>query len=159
MKYMGKFIRFLSKCCGIALVVMTVVTFMQAVNRYIFGKSFVWAEELTILGMIWITYLGSVIAMSKGGHTRIDFLINMLPAQAKRIVEGLDCILMAGFCAALCYVSIDLISLNITVKTTGLGISRAFMYGALTVGMGLLVAILLLMAICKFIDYDYEGGN
>lgn len=159
MKLLNLVIHILSKICGVFLVIMTFVTFAQAVYRYVFGGSFVWSEELTILGMVWVTFLGSTVAIVRGSHTRIDFLINLLPAKGKRIMEAIDYICMAVFCGVLSYVSFDLVSVNANVLTNGLGIPRAVMYSALTVGTVLMVLTLVIMAVCKIMGWDAEGGK
>ena len=85
--------------------------------------------------MLWITFLGSTIAIRKGNHTRIDFAINMLPQKAKRTVEVIDYLLIAVFCGYLYYVSLPLVSSNLTNMTPGMMIPRALIYLSLTIGM------------------------
>lgn len=159
MKLLDVMISILNKLCGVFLIIMTFITFAQAFYRYVLGGSFLWAEELTILGMIWICFLGSIVAMRSGGHTRIDFLINLLPAPAKRIIETVDYLLMAVFCGYLGYVSIDIVKVNKATLTTGLGIPRAVMYSALTAGMILMVITLLIMAFFKAVGHEMKGGE
>lgn len=154
MKILDWIIKIFEKLCMVALVVMTFVTFAQAFNRYVLKSSFVWAEELAILGMIWIAFLGSTIAIRKSSHTRIDFVINMLPARARRVIEVVDYLLMACFCGYLFYASIALVNANVGVLTTGLKVPRAVMYAALTFGMASMVIYLIAMAVCKAVGHD-----
>lgn len=159
MKVLDLIIKILDKLCAVALALMTVVTFAQAFNRYVLGGSFVWAEELSLLCMLWITFLGSTIAIRRGSHTRIDFAINMLPKKVKRAVEVIDYLLIALFCGYLYYVSLPLVSSNLTNLTPGMMIPRAIMYLSLTVGMACTVVYSLAMGVCTAIGYDPDRGT
>lgn len=154
MKVLDFIIKVLDKFCAIALVIMTVVTFAQAMNRYVFGGSFVWAEEMAIQCMLWITFLGSTIAIRKGNHTRIDFAINALPPKVKTVIEVIDYILIAVFCGYLYYVGTPLVSTNMSNLTPGMMIPRAIMYMSLTLSMLCMVLYSVVMAICTALHYE-----
>ena len=53
---------------------LTIIIGIQVVNRYVFGTSFTWVEELAGMAMVYITYFGAAMATINNSNTRIDFL-------------------------------------------------------------------------------------
>jgi TRAP-type C4-dicarboxylate transport system permease small subunit len=82
--------------------VIIVVSSAQIVNRYIFGKSLFWAEELSVQLMIWITFLGAAKGVSLNSHTRLTVLLNALAPGLRNymmLVSNLLCIAFLGISA------------------------------------------------------------
>ena len=50
---------------------------VQVVLRFGFNSPKAWAEEVDRYLFVWAVYLGSVIAMAKGTHIRVTFLIDL----------------------------------------------------------------------------------
>lgn len=139
------------------MAIMVTVTFSQVVNRFVFGGSFFWAEECAILSMIWITFLGSTVAMANGTHTRIDFLINKLPKKARAVVESIDYIIIAIFLGALSYYTLPIIKSTSNQITVGMKISRSVMYYLILVGGAIMCFYCVLLAINSIIKI--KGGQ
>ncbi|MGI6700557.1 MAG: TRAP transporter small permease [Christensenellales bacterium] len=142
--------------CILAMLIITVVVFIQVINRYFFGKSFQWAEELSILLMIWVAFLGSVLAIRSDSHSRIDFLVKKLPERIKKIVDVFNYLVCALFAAFLAYYSLDIVKAKMDIISTGLPISTAFWPLAVTVGGGLMVVYLVIMALCRAFGWNLE---
>jgi len=68
------------------LTVMTLITFMQVVARYVFNYSFVWALELVTFLFAWLIFLGISYGVRVGSHIGVDALVRMLsPAKARAV--------------------------------------------------------------------------
>ena len=152
-------IQCLEAICFVLMAAMVTVTFIQVVNRFIFQGAFFWAEECAILTMVWIAFLGSAVAVRKGVHTRIDFLINMLPAAARRAVETLNYLLMAVFVAALGYYSLPIIKMAGRQITTGMKIPRSVIYYSILAGCVCMGVYLVLLALCTALGRNPDGGE
>lgn len=152
-------IRCIEAVCFVLMAAMVTVTFIQVVNRFVFQGAFFWAEECAILTMVWIAFLGSAVAVRKGVHTRIDFLINMLPAAAKRAVETLNYLLMAVFVAALGYYSLPIIKMAGRQITTGMKIPRSVIYYSILAGCICMGVYLVLLAVCAALGHNPDGGE
>ena len=63
---------------------LTIIIGIQVVNRYVFGTSFTWVEELAGMAMVYITYFGAAMATINNSNTRIDFFIRKLPGPQTR---------------------------------------------------------------------------
>lgn len=73
---------------GISLLAVTTVLFVNIILRYFFNASTTWAEEFTRYAMIWITFVGGSVAFKRGIHVGIDLLIDFLPKDKKKYLEG-----------------------------------------------------------------------
>ncbi|MGE5320283.1 MAG: TRAP transporter small permease [Hyphomicrobiaceae bacterium] len=81
------------------LAIMTIVTFVQVIARYIFNYSFVWALELVSFLFAWLIFLGMCYGVRVGSHIGVDALVKALGPRAARIVTAAAtvlCIVYAG---------------------------------------------------------------
>ena len=76
----------LSYVVAVLLVLMSVTVFGNVVCRYFLDFSLAWYEEVSRFLLIWIVFLGAVIALIKGDHLGIDVLMLVLPPRARRMV-------------------------------------------------------------------------
>jgi len=66
---------------GIALVhgAIVVILFTGVVTRYVFNAPLFWGEEVTILCLIWLTFLGGAVLVRQDKHVTITIFTDMLP--------------------------------------------------------------------------------
>lgn len=69
---------------GCILVSVTV----QVASRIVGIALFVWLDEVIRISVLWLTFLGSAIAIRRKSHFVIDLLVEMLPASIQRIARG-----------------------------------------------------------------------
>lgn len=65
---------------------MVIVIFTQVFSRYVVGSSISWTEELARYLLIYLTFIGSAVAVREHAHLRVDFLVVRLPAVVQRIL-------------------------------------------------------------------------
>ena len=63
----------------IALAVLCVVAFTEVIRRYLFHKSFRWADEVCRYLLIWITFLGATMLFRRRRLVHFDFGHDKLP--------------------------------------------------------------------------------
>ena len=69
------------------LVIMTILIFSDVFCRYILGFSIFWADEVSLILMIWFTFIALAIGVRKKIHISIDFILSFLPDKVQtRIV-------------------------------------------------------------------------
>ena len=107
--------------------------------------------------MVWMTFLGSAIAMGRGSHTRIDFLINMLPAKLRTVMEVVDYLVIGAFTAALGYFSLPIIRTTGRQFTTGMKIPRSILFYSVLVGSVLIVLYCVVLAIKQAVSLRAGG--
>lgn len=125
---------------SIMFAVMVAAIFLQVIMRYVFNDANAWSEELARYTFVWLTLLGSSVAVRKCTHMRVDYFINMMP---KKLVTLLNIITNAAlivFFLVIIKYGFDLVVITFKQKSAGLGIPMAFPYLALPVG-----SILMLM--------------
>ncbi|MEO8443122.1 MAG: TRAP transporter small permease [Betaproteobacteria bacterium] len=84
---------------ALLLAVMTMITFLQVIARYVFNYSFVWALELVTFLFAWLIFLGMCYGVRMGSHIGVDALVKKLGPRAARIAAiaaTVLCIAYAG---------------------------------------------------------------
>jgi TRAP-type C4-dicarboxylate transport system permease small subunit len=66
--------RVLSPILAALLAFITVGVFIQVVLRYLFAKSFLWGEELSLFAFIWCVFLGTAVCSWRRTHFSFDML-------------------------------------------------------------------------------------
>ncbi len=79
------------------MAVLIIMMFAAIVLRTFFNSPIVWAEEVARYLFIWTVYIGASIAWLKGGHLRVDFLVNSFPPPVKRWVETITHLIIIVF--------------------------------------------------------------
>lgn len=80
-----------------SLVIMSLLVILQVVFRYVFNSSLAWTESLAIYMQVYITFLGAAIALRKGMHVGIDFLLLKLKEKMRLRVIMFNYSLVALF--------------------------------------------------------------
>ena len=76
----------LSYVAAVLLVAMSGIVFGNVVCRYFLNASLAWYEEVSRFLLIWIVFLGAVIAYIKGDHLGIDVIFMVLRPRYRRMV-------------------------------------------------------------------------
>jgi len=84
-------IKFLAVAC---LAGMVVLVFGNVVLRYGFNSGIVVSEEAARWLLVWLTFLGAIVALREHRHLGIDTLIRKLSPGAKRVVFVINYALM-----------------------------------------------------------------
>lgn len=69
-----------------ALLAMTALLFLNSVGRSLLNVSFVGGPALARLTVIWMTFLGSYLAVRVGTHITVDLVRQVLPEHVLRIL-------------------------------------------------------------------------
>lgn len=72
---MSKIIFKIESICFVILgVIMTVVMFINACGRYMFGSTFLWAEETVRICFAWAMFIAITELFARGGHIGFDVI-------------------------------------------------------------------------------------
>lgn len=63
---------------------MAVVVNLEIFARYLFGRPFIWSEEVTRLTLVWMTFIAVPALIRRGGDMVVDTFVNMLPLRLRR---------------------------------------------------------------------------
>ena len=87
----------------VCLVVMTALTFVNVVARYVFSASLSFSEEITTYLFVLLSLIGSAVAARRKAHLGFTALIDMAPAKVRRGFSLISFGLATVFSAALFY--------------------------------------------------------
>jgi len=71
---------------GIALVAAISLNFVNVIGRYVAGFTLTGVDEVEIYVLVAITFMGTAVVFWKGGHLRMDVLLNACPPVVRKSV-------------------------------------------------------------------------
>src|SRR3954463_1749013 len=76
---------FLKGVIALCLLVMVALVFGNVVLRYGFNSGIAISEELSRWMLVWLTFLGAIVALREHAHIGIDTLVKRLGRGGKRL--------------------------------------------------------------------------
>ncbi len=139
----------------VMMVVMVALVFTNAVSRYVFSYSIVWAEELTQYLMVWIVFIGAGLAFREGRHVAVEVFQDRLPARPRLFVRKLILALLVLFLLALTALGLRYVMFAAGQETPVMNISYSIPYLCMPVGAVLFLIHLWQMR-REYLDGRYE---
>jgi TRAP-type C4-dicarboxylate transport system permease small subunit len=120
----------------IGMVMMAFIIILACMNvfmRYILGKPWGWAEEVTVFTFVWLTMFGACSVIKVEGHCSIDVLARKLSLRNRRILDLIvDIFVITALILLMVYGTI--LTLKAWTKTTPmLGIPYSFVDAAIPI--------------------------
>ncbi|WPH23465.1 TRAP transporter small permease [Variovorax paradoxus] len=136
--------------CRAVLWISTIAIFLILVAntalRYATGSSLQWANEVPELLFPWLVMAGVVLAAAQGAHITTSFLMDAVPAAARRIVAVLGWLAVAGMYFTVALATFRMLDIVHDEKSPILQVPGSLTYGCVMGGMLLLAVIALLSA-------------
>jgi TRAP-type C4-dicarboxylate transport system permease small subunit len=126
---------------SLTMLMLFILTIIGVIFRYLLNNPLVWLEEVQILLVVWIVFLGGSAAFRAGSHMSMEFVYEKFGAKGQKtlniIITALTTVVLAFFG----YNSIKLVMLYTASNrmTSILRISPIFMYGIVPVGCALMI--------------------
>ncbi|WP_326542737.1 TRAP transporter small permease [Pseudorhodoferax sp.] len=95
----------LQRALAMALLAAVLLNVANVVARYGFGRSITGADELQVYLMVALAFLGSVVALVRAEHLRMDVLARRFPAPLRRLVDAGEALATLLLCGGVCAVS------------------------------------------------------
>ena len=156
MRFLSGIIKGIKLVCAALFVLVTVIIFMQVISRYCFNMSFHWVEELAMYSIIWLVFLGSVVATHEKAHTSITFFVDHMPKKVQKYVNALSSALCIVFLIVMMVYSHNTLLVGMRSYSAGLGIPMGFIYLSFPVG-GILMCIYFALNIIQ--EFSTERGE
>ena len=124
--------------CGCFLAFMVGLVITNVLLRFLFSYSITWAEEVSTICFVWLTFVGASAVYKHKMDVGIDMLVLKLPDTAQhyvRLAVSLVLLLINGY---IFYMSIVFTSVAWGTPTAVLGVSSAVFNSALIFGFGLI---------------------
>lgn len=94
--------KILSYIVAILLVAMSGVVFGNVISRYFLNATWGWYEEVSRFLLIWIVFLGAVVALIKGDHLSIDLLSIVFSPRVCRMFAILTDLIVLAALVVMC---------------------------------------------------------
>ncbi|GGF06690.1 ABC transporter permease [Aliidongia dinghuensis] len=117
--------------------------------RYLFNSPLTWSDELATVLFVWLSMLGSVVALRRGEHMRLTTFVRNMPPAWRARADALGLVLVSAVLVALIPPSLKHVQNHLEGATPVLEISEAWREAALLVG----TALMLVTAIDKLVQH------
>ena len=117
-----------------ALAVIVLTIFANAVGRYAFNWSIIWAEELVLLLVPWLAMTGVFLSVRRGTMIRIEYFFEKLPRALRRPLGPLGHLFSACILTFMAGISVQFVLLFGFDRALYLEIPRMYSSSALVVG-------------------------
>ncbi|MBD0379016.1 TRAP transporter small permease [Paenibacillus sedimenti] len=78
---------FIESAALIGLLSMIIIVTMQVMTRKLFDFVFFWSEEVTLLLLVWFSFMGIAIGFREKLHMGIDSFTYRLPASVNKVLD------------------------------------------------------------------------
>lgn len=154
-KILDRFFRAVDYLLSIALYVIFVEVVVEVSARYIFSVPIPWGSELSQTLLVWITFLGSAVAMRQGEHLAILFIRDITPWPfLKRGLEILGNLFLIAFLIVGMWSGYLVVARTWGLKTTVLQIPAGILYLAFPVG-----CFFMILGLCQFLIVNRHNVN
>lgn len=139
--------RGIAALCQVVLWIATAVIFVilvaNTVLRYATGTSLQWANEVPELLFPWLVMAGVVLAAQASAHIATTFLMEALPAAARRVVGTLSWLVVSALYGTLAVATFRMLEIVHDEKSPILQLPGSITYACVMVGMALLALLAL----------------
>ena len=129
-KLLDRYCALLNLLMAVALVGMCIMVFGNVVLRYAFNSGLTLSEEFSRWGLVWLTFIGAVVALKEGGHLGTDAIVSRLPRLGKLICLIIGSVLMIYVSWLLLVGALTQTKINMNVMAPASGLPVAIVYSA-----------------------------
>jgi C4-dicarboxylate transporter DctQ subunit len=131
----------LRQAMGAGLLALIALTLMQVVLRYVFSHSLDWIEEISVVILTWLAWVGATLLWLQRRHPAVDIVIGSLSAKTRALFQrafDVAAVVLGGWLAWSAWQTIDSFA---GIELAGLGIDSAVKYQPILAGgVGLALA-------------------
>jgi len=127
---LGRLERLFSVLMVACLALMVVMVFGNVVLRYGFNSGLMMSEELSRWLFVWMTFLGSVVAMRRHSHLGSDAFVARLPLVGKKICFVAAHLLMLAMCAVMAKGAWEQVKINYDSTSPVMQVSMAWFHAS-----------------------------
>jgi tripartite ATP-independent transporter DctM subunit len=133
---------------GAAIVVAeTFILFAGVVSRYVFNSPLFWTDELANFLFLWLSMLGTVVALRADGHMRLTTLVSWVRPGLGRWFNSVGALVVIAFVLQILMPAFTYLDEAQYIELTSLGISEGYRAVSLLFGMSLAAIIAILRLI------------
>ncbi|MBU2551327.1 MAG: TRAP transporter small permease subunit [Proteobacteria bacterium] len=135
-------ISLLEKLIGVMFIAITAVTAAQVFCRYVLSFSLSWSHELSVLLLIWISWLCVPIGLDRGQHLSVTLILDNVSPKAQKRLQWVHWLLSLFFLILAFFLTFPVIEAFEGMRLLTLPIPTGARYWAASVGSLLSVLVL-----------------
>lgn len=139
-RWMGRIAGACMVVAGVQMVVLVAFMGWLVFGRYVLNDTPTWVEQLSLLLIAYITFLGAAIGVRDESHLSIDFVRESLPPIPRAALRLLADLMVIVFTVIMAWQGWKLVQTNLTREIPMLGLSESWRAAAL-VAFGALGAL------------------
>ncbi len=120
---------------ALMLLMILVLVFLQAAQRYMPGEGFAWTGELSRFGMAWLTFSVAGVLITLRGHITLEVVDTLPKPQLVRTVQVFSLLVVAVVAAGLTVEAWNLVSTEGRLSSPVLGMPMSIVYVPILAGM------------------------
>jgi TRAP-type C4-dicarboxylate transport system permease small subunit len=134
----------LKAAIALCLAVMVVLVFSNVVLRYVFNSGIATSEELSRWLLVWLTFIGAIVALREHAHLGVDSLVRALPPRGRLFCFVASYLLMlyADWLLTLGSWKQAVITFGDTAPASGISVGLFFYSAGLVFGVSAAVILL-----------------
>jgi TRAP-type C4-dicarboxylate transport system permease small subunit len=136
---------------------MTVSTLLGVFYRYVLNDALIWPEELARYAMVWVTCLGSSLALRYGDHVAVGFVVQRFPPGLRHGVILGGRLLILVFLLMMVLFGANMAQLVTHQKSAALELSMSIPNLAIPLGGALMIYHLLVLMVGRENETPHPG--
>lgn len=135
---LGRIVRYLTgielAIGGIAVLMVLVLVFYQALQRYLPIESAAWTGELSRFGLLWATFAAMGVLVTTHGHIALELVDSLRSPMVVRIIQVVSLVIVAATAVGLAVEAWTLVDTQGIVKSPVLRVPMSWIYVPVLIG-------------------------
>lgn len=148
---LNKLEKMITTVTAIMVLLLTLLISWQVFSRYVLNTGQFWAEELAVISMMWIGFLGAAGALWTDSHIGLHLFVERLPESLKVWVGFLRNLIITIFSLILFYNGIILVNKTMSGTLSALGIPIGYSYMIVPISALLLALFSIIKSVKEFL--------
>ena len=144
--------------CAVICLGILALNFYNVIARYLLGGAFIYTEDITVIGMLWIMGLGVSVGWMNREHLLISLIDSILKPKAMEILMFVLDIVGIGAGIGMVYLGRITQSINKGLTQSAIGFDESFRYWPVIVG-GVLLIIAAIEGVAEQLVKWCQGGK
>ena len=129
--------------CAVLVTLIVALLLIGVVSRYVFSNPVIWIDEVISIAFLWVAMLGSVLAVDRNEHLRLNLFVEMAPKRLGRFVHTFALLVVASFLLFMLHPSIEYVQSEWAIRTPALDLPNGFRVSAIGMSLALMLALVL----------------
>jgi TRAP-type transport system small permease protein len=119
--------------------ILVITVFVNVVFRYFFHLPLAWSDEAARFLLIWLTFLGAVLANARNEHMQLDLLVKKMPVKIGQVVRIIAYLVIMYILYILINGGFIVVLENLNWKSSALEIPYGYIYSVVPFCIGILM--------------------